>query len=77
MESLDTVSALYDAYAALLLKRLNLDLMIKLQNWEFSLLLSRHSSSTSSPMEICCLLLISVRFMGAEQHPALQQSKEE
>lgn len=72
MESLDTVSALYDAYAALLLKRLNLDLMIKLQNWEFSLLLSRHSSSTSSPMEICCLLLISVRGLHSWEQSSTQ-----
>lgn len=67
MESLDTVLALYDAYAALLLKRLNLDLMIKLQNWEFNLPLSRRSSSTSSPMETCCLLLVSVRGLHARE----------
>ena len=59
--------ALYNAYAALLLNRLNLDLVVKSQNWESSLPVSSHSSSTNSPMEICCLLLASVKGLHAQE----------
>lgn len=59
--------ALYNAYAALPLNGLNLDLVVKSQNWESSLPLSSHSSSTNSPMEICCLLLASVKALSAQE----------
>lgn len=61
--------ALYNAYAGLLFSGLNLDLVVKSQNWDFhtELLVSSHSSSTNSPTEICCLVLASVEALHAQE----------